>query len=86
MKYLFCRRSCIQTLETKVAPILAGIIAYLDTNDNMKILQEEHFKWKQELWLTYLNTVDAINLQVYVVFSNIYNIWKHVHIISFVGY
>ncbi|XP_060590421.1 E3 ubiquitin-protein ligase rnf213-alpha-like, partial [Ruditapes philippinarum] len=57
------RRSCIQTLETKVAPILAGIIAYLDTNDNMKILQEEHFKWKQELWLTYLNTVDAINLQ-----------------------
>ncbi|XP_053396335.1 E3 ubiquitin-protein ligase rnf213-alpha-like isoform X2 [Mercenaria mercenaria] len=57
------RRSCIQTLENKVSPILAGIIAYLDTNDNLKILQEEHCQWKQELWLTFLNTVDAINLQ-----------------------
>ncbi|XP_053396009.1 E3 ubiquitin-protein ligase rnf213-alpha-like [Mercenaria mercenaria] len=56
------RRSCIQTLENKVSPILAGIIAYLDTNDNLKILQEEHCQWKQELWLTFLHTVDAINL------------------------
>ncbi|XP_053396342.1 E3 ubiquitin-protein ligase rnf213-alpha-like isoform X2 [Mercenaria mercenaria] len=56
------RRSCIQTLETKVAPILAGIIAYLDTNDNIKILQE-NCHWKQELWLTVLNTRDAISLQ-----------------------
>ncbi|XP_060597648.1 E3 ubiquitin-protein ligase rnf213-alpha-like, partial [Ruditapes philippinarum] len=56
------RRSCIQTLETKVAPILAGIIAYLDTNDNIKILQED-CDWKQKLFLTILNTVDAISLK-----------------------
>ncbi|XP_053396339.1 E3 ubiquitin-protein ligase rnf213-alpha-like isoform X2 [Mercenaria mercenaria] len=56
------RQSCFQTLEAKIAPILAGIIAYLDTNDNMKILQE-HCLWKQELWLKVLNTADAINLQ-----------------------
>ena len=66
---MFCwgfssRRSCIQTLETKVAPILAGILAYLDTNDNLKILQGDCIKWKQKLWHTYLNKTEALTLQV----------------------
>lgn len=60
----FYRRSCQQTLEAKVSPVLAGIIAYLDTNDNLSILEDMDTAWKQDIWLLFLNTSDAISLQV----------------------
>ncbi|KAL4233165.1 hypothetical protein ACF0H5_007850 [Mactra antiquata] len=57
------RRSCLQTLEGKIAPILAGVIACLDTNDNLNILRDEALPWKQRLWLGFLNSQDTIQLQ-----------------------
>ncbi|XP_053396017.1 E3 ubiquitin-protein ligase rnf213-alpha-like [Mercenaria mercenaria] len=57
------RSSCIKVLESKVSPILAGIIAYCDTNGNLSILQETQYPWKQQLWLEILNTPGIINLQ-----------------------
>ncbi|WAR07198.1 R213A-like protein, partial [Mya arenaria] len=56
------RRSCLQTIISKVSPILAGIIAYLDTNRNLDLIQSD-VAWKQMLWTSFLNTEGAIQLQ-----------------------
>ncbi|WAR07285.1 R213A-like protein [Mya arenaria] len=36
------RRSCLQTIISKVSPILAGIIAYLDTNRNLDLIHSDY--------------------------------------------
>ncbi|XP_052808702.1 E3 ubiquitin-protein ligase rnf213-alpha-like isoform X1 [Mya arenaria] len=56
------RRSCLQTIISKVSPILAGIIAYLDTNRNLDLIHSDE-GWKQMLWKSVLNTEGAIELQ-----------------------
>ncbi|XP_052808680.1 E3 ubiquitin-protein ligase rnf213-alpha-like isoform X1 [Mya arenaria] len=56
------RRSCLQTIISKVSPILAGIIAYLDTNRNLDLIHSD-VAWKQLLWTTVLNTEEATQLQ-----------------------
>ncbi|WAR07210.1 RN213-like protein, partial [Mya arenaria] len=56
------RRSCLQTIISKVSPILAGIIAYLDTNRNLDLIHSD-VGWKQMLWTSVLNTEGAIQLQ-----------------------
>lgn len=49
------RQSWRQCLERKVIPILAGIIAYLDTNNNLDLLYNDggdtNNSWMQQLWL-----------------------------------
>ncbi|XP_053396018.1 E3 ubiquitin-protein ligase rnf213-alpha-like [Mercenaria mercenaria] len=55
------RRSCSQILESKVSPIFAGVIAFLDTNNNLSIMQDED-RWKRDLWLSFLNAPEALNL------------------------
>ncbi|KAJ8315842.1 hypothetical protein KUTeg_007992 [Tegillarca granosa] len=46
------RRAWMQCLETKITPILAGIIAHLDTNRNLDILAESKpDDWQHILWL-----------------------------------
>ncbi|XP_052808614.1 E3 ubiquitin-protein ligase rnf213-alpha-like isoform X2 [Mya arenaria] len=56
------RRSCHQTIISWVSPILAGIIAYLDTNRNLDLVQSD-VGWKQTLWTTVLNTEGAVQLR-----------------------
>ncbi|KAK3585576.1 hypothetical protein CHS0354_036763 [Potamilus streckersoni] len=59
------RRACIQYLESKISPILAGIIAHIDTNHNLDIIHNHITSgdWKARLWLQILNTPGAIQLQ-----------------------
>ncbi|KAK3585575.1 hypothetical protein CHS0354_036762 [Potamilus streckersoni] len=59
------RRACIQYLEFKISPILAGIIAHIDTNHNLDIIHNHitSGNWKAKLWLQILNTPGAIQLQ-----------------------
>ncbi|KAK3585578.1 hypothetical protein CHS0354_036765 [Potamilus streckersoni] len=59
------RRACIQYLESKIYPILAGIIAHIDTNHNLDIIHNHITSgdWKARLWLQILNTPGAIQLQ-----------------------
>ncbi|KAL3881512.1 hypothetical protein ACJMK2_027944 [Sinanodonta woodiana] len=59
------RRSCIQYLESKISPILAGIIAHIDTNHNLDIIHSHITPgdWKARLWLQILSTPGAIQLQ-----------------------
>ncbi|KAL3881513.1 hypothetical protein ACJMK2_027945, partial [Sinanodonta woodiana] len=59
------RQTCIQYLESKISPILAGIIAHIDTNHNLDIIHSHITSgdWKARLWLQILNTLGAIQLQ-----------------------
>ncbi|KAK3600077.1 hypothetical protein CHS0354_016454, partial [Potamilus streckersoni] len=59
------RRACIQYLESSVSPILAGIIAHIDTNQNLDILTGHISQgdWVAQLWLLIFNTPDAIQLK-----------------------
>ncbi|XP_053388236.1 E3 ubiquitin-protein ligase rnf213-alpha-like [Mercenaria mercenaria] len=56
-------RSCVQILESKVSPIFASLIAFLDTNSNLNLLEEVENTWKRELWLALLHTPESLNLQ-----------------------
>ncbi|KAL3881524.1 hypothetical protein ACJMK2_027956, partial [Sinanodonta woodiana] len=64
------RRSCIQHFESKIAPILAGIIAHIDTNHNMDILRDHisSGNWMARFWLQIINTHGAIQLQYHDLF------------------
>ncbi|KAK3588412.1 hypothetical protein CHS0354_015933 [Potamilus streckersoni] len=59
------RRACIQYLESSVSPILAGIIAHIDTNQNLDILSGHISQgdWVAQLWLHIFNTPDALQLK-----------------------
>ncbi|XP_053389495.1 E3 ubiquitin-protein ligase rnf213-alpha-like [Mercenaria mercenaria] len=56
------RRACLQVFGSVITPILSGLIAFLDTNQNLNILQMEELTWQYILWLTVLKTEDAIPL------------------------
>ena len=46
-----CRRSAWQSLQDKVTPLLAGLIAISDANSNLDLVastQEDH--WINKLW------------------------------------
>ncbi|KAK3585587.1 hypothetical protein CHS0354_036774 [Potamilus streckersoni] len=59
------RQACRQYLESKISPILAGIITHIDTNHNLDIIHTHITSgdWKSKLWLQILNTPGAIQLQ-----------------------
>ena len=54
---LIDRRSVMQCLEQKVTPLLAGLVAYADTNANLDLLQpstdqdDPKPNWVTSLWL-----------------------------------
>ncbi|XP_052242489.1 E3 ubiquitin-protein ligase rnf213-alpha-like [Dreissena polymorpha] len=48
------RRSCYNTIVSKVKPVLARIFAFLDTNSNFDLL-ESKLQWKRKFWITCLN-------------------------------
>ena len=50
---LFNRRAWVQCLEHRIIPILAGVVAFLDTNHNLDLLQADG--WVLELWLKVIN-------------------------------
>ncbi|XP_070197743.1 E3 ubiquitin-protein ligase rnf213-alpha-like isoform X2 [Littorina saxatilis] len=47
------RRAWMQCLERLIVPVLAGVVAYLDTNHNLDLMQEEG--WVRNLWLSILS-------------------------------
>ena len=49
-----------QNLEEKVTPLLAGIIAYCDSNHNLNLLHEANpDSWLHQLWLGLLSSPNA---------------------------
>ncbi|XP_021342051.1 E3 ubiquitin-protein ligase rnf213-alpha-like, partial [Mizuhopecten yessoensis] len=58
------RRAWTQCMETKVTPILTGIIAFMDTNRNLDSLyRATDGDWVQQLWLGVINCTKATGLQ-----------------------
>ncbi|KAH3728508.1 hypothetical protein DPMN_054465, partial [Dreissena polymorpha] len=55
------RRSCYDTIVSKVKPVLAGVFAYLDTNSNLDHLTCDS-PWKRNVWLAWLHKSDALPL------------------------
>ena len=68
----------MQYLENKVVPVLAGAIAYLDTNDNLQLLYRAEtdisdtssFQWIGRLWLEVLQSVCQLNYRHLCSMSN----------------
>ncbi|WAR09055.1 R213A-like protein [Mya arenaria] len=56
------RRACLKTLMEKVSPMVAQIIAFLDTDKQLDLLYDGE-DWKQMIWLRVLNTADTLNIQ-----------------------
>jgi len=51
-------------METKVIPILAGIIAFIDTNSNLDCLSSSELgSWRQQLWMKIINCPKATGIQ-----------------------
>ena len=57
------RRSLLQYLESRVTPLLAGILAFSDTNANLDILSEMGDLWLHEMWLGMLANSDVTDLR-----------------------
>jgi len=57
------RRSSLQTIVSKISPVLAGIIAYLDTNNNLDLVFSDT-PWIQDMWIKIVNTEGATQLKV----------------------
>jgi len=53
----------MQYLESRVTPLLAGILAYIDTNNNLDVLQsavrasnqQPELEWLRDMWLQMLS-------------------------------
>jgi len=55
---VMCRRALMQYLESRVTPLLAGILAYIDTNNNLDVLNsaaENSEHWLCQMWLHMLS-------------------------------
>ncbi|VDI37174.1 Hypothetical predicted protein, partial [Mytilus galloprovincialis] len=58
------RNFALQCLESKVIPVLAGIIAFIDTNKNLDILANTNRNdWQFHLWSQILNSPELTNLK-----------------------
>lgn len=51
-------------MEETVTPVLAKIVAFLDTNKNMSILEsvDSEISWVKTLWLGIVSTIDESHL------------------------
>lgn len=59
-----CRKSISQHLISKVKPIIASIIAFIDTNRNLDILRDDNIQqWKLDMWLHIINNPQLTQLK-----------------------
>ncbi|CAC5361652.1 RNF213 [Mytilus coruscus] len=66
------RKSVSQGLESRVIPILAGIISFIDTNRNLDILirnDEQNQIWQTDLWLHFINDPELTQLNYATIVS-----------------
>ncbi|XP_046556283.1 E3 ubiquitin-protein ligase rnf213-alpha-like [Haliotis rubra] len=57
------RRATSQCLENKIIPILAGVVAFLDTNRNLDLCLPEEAPWKRRLWFALLDNTKVCYYQ-----------------------
>lgn len=70
LAFWFCRKARNQCIIEKLSPILAGIIAQLDTNSNLDLLiQRDPSSWEHILWLEIINNPSATQIEYSMVVS-----------------
>lgn len=57
------RASCQKIIEEKVTPVLAEVVALLDTNNNTMILESSEKTWITNLWLGIFNIIDVKDIE-----------------------
>ncbi|XP_053385882.1 E3 ubiquitin-protein ligase rnf213-alpha-like [Mercenaria mercenaria] len=73
-KFGTLRRACLQSIESKISPILSGIFAELDTNQNLSILDTDSDNWYRSLWLSLLNTYEIREHMKNIKYGNTENV------------
>jgi hypothetical protein len=63
MKYGTLKISCRNYIETKLTVLLAGLIAFLDTNQNLNILINSEQDWIREFWLNLFDDETFMDLK-----------------------
>lgn len=67
---LIYRKARNQCIIEKLCPILAGIIAQVDTNCNLDILiKKDQRSWEYKLWLEIINNPSATQIEYSIVVS-----------------
>lgn len=61
----YSRASCQKKIEEKVTPLLAKIVAFADTNNNLSVLEisDNEHSWIAKLWLGIFSSVDVEHLK-----------------------
>lgn len=59
---MYYRRSVEQYIEDKITPVLAGILANIDKNDNLNIISQNS-NWKNYLWIEIFNSPEITELR-----------------------
>lgn len=56
--YISRRRAIIQNIEAKVTPLLAGVISFCDSNQNLDLLMQDSDQeiWIKQYWLQLFNS------------------------------
>jgi hypothetical protein len=70
MTFFPSRKARNQCIIEKLSPILAGIIAEVDTNSNLDLLiQTEPNSWKHQVWLEIINDPSATGIEYSMIVS-----------------
>lgn len=78
IKYGTLKNSCINYIESKLAPLFSGVISFIDTNHNLDLLmnnpsQAGQPEWVSKLWLHIFNDPSLVNLSYKKSYLNITN-------------
>lgn len=59
--FKYSRASCQRIIEDRVTPLLAKIVAFVDTNNNLSILEssDREVQWLRDLWLGIFSSIDV---------------------------
>ena len=63
MKFGTLKISCRNYIETKLTVLLAGLIAFFDTNQNLNILINYEQDWIHEFWLNLFDDENFMDLK-----------------------
>ena len=63
IKYGTLKNSCINYIENRLSHLFSGMIALVDTNNNLDLLVEPSDEWLAEFWIQMFNNDQIINFE-----------------------
>ncbi len=77
IKYGTLKNSCINYIENRLSHLFSGMIALVDTYNNLDLLDESNDKWLAEIWIEMFNNEQIINFEYEKYFLQSNNKEKH---------